>query len=100
MCQGRGQVKMGFTEQTFPAGTHMCLIYSDDAERRSLISKFIDSGLANNEKVSYFVDAATPAEVRQWLANKGVVVPEVEDDRFGVLVAEQTYCPTGQLIPE
>ena len=100
MCQGRRQIKMGFTEQTFPAGTHMCLIYSDDAERRSLISKFIDSGLADNEKVSYFADVATPAEVRQWLASKGVEFPEEQDDRFGVLAAEQTYCPTGEFIPE
>ena len=30
MCQEH--VSMGFTKQTFPAGTHMCLIYNDDAE--------------------------------------------------------------------
>jgi DcmR-like sensory protein len=101
MCQEHEQVKMGFTKQTFPAGTHMCLIYSDEAERQSIISKFIDSGLVNDEKVSYFADTATPAEVRQWLANKGVELPEDQhDDRFGVLVAEKTYCPTGEFIPE
>jgi hypothetical protein len=92
---------MGFTKQTFPAGTHMCLIYNDDAERKRLISKFIDSGLATGEKVSYFADLATPSEIRQWLANKGVDLPEDEqDDRFGVLVAEKTYCPTGEFVPE
>jgi hypothetical protein len=30
-------VAMGFTEETFPQGTHMCLIYDDDNERRGLI---------------------------------------------------------------
>jgi hypothetical protein len=99
MCQEH--VSMGFTKQTFPAGTHMCLTYNDDAERKSLISKFIDSGLASDEKIGYFADLVTPAEVRQWLANKGVDLPEDEhDDRFGVLVAEQTYCPTGEFVPE
>jgi hypothetical protein len=27
------EVSMGFTRDLYPAGTHMCLIYSDDPER-------------------------------------------------------------------
>ena len=33
----RRDVSMGFSDQKFPAGTHMCLIYDDDEERRGLV---------------------------------------------------------------
>ena len=73
----------------------------DDAERRSLIGKFLDAGFGSGEKVSYFADSATPEEVRGWLAEKGLEIP---DDRWGnqftVLVAEKTYCPERKFVPD
>lgn len=101
MCNTSERVEMGFTEQTFPAGTHMCLIYSDDAERRSLIGKFLDAGIGSGEKVSYFADSATPEGVREWLAEEGIETPDAKwGDQFSVLVAERTYCPEGTFVPD
>lgn len=102
MCNTQESVDMGFTEETSPAGTHMCLIYSDDAERRSLMAKYLGAGFARGEKVCYyFTDSATPGDVRGWLAEKGVEIP---DDRwrsqFTVLPAEGVYCPEGTFVPE
>lgn len=91
-------VAMGFTRQPFPAGTHMCFLYSDEAERRRVIGKFLESGIAAREKVSYFADIMKPEEVRAWLLDMGVELPE--DDAFSILVAEKTYCPGGSFVPQ
>jgi hypothetical protein len=92
---------MGFTEETFPQGTHMCLIYDDDNERRGLISKFLGAGIRGGEKVAYFVDTITTDEVRNWLAEMDVEIPRCEaSGRFAVTVAEKTYCPNGKFVPE
>ncbi len=91
-------VAMGFTRQSFPAGTHMCFLYSDEAERRRVIGKFLESGIVAREKVSYFADIMKPEEVRAWLLDMGVAPPET--DGFSILSAEKTYCPDGTFIPE
>lgn len=90
-------VEMGFTRQTFPPGTHMCLLYSDEAERRRIIGKFLESGILGKEKVSYFADIMKPGEVRAWLLGMGIALPE--DDGFSILSAEKTYCPGRTFIP-
>ena len=101
MCGAARMIPMGFTDQAFPAGTHMCFIYSDDEERRSTMSRFLDAGLHSGEKVGYFVDSATPDDVRGWLAEKGVDIPDdAEGDQFSVTSAEETYCPGGQFVPD
>jgi len=41
MDQARRQVTMGFTDEKFPVGTHMCLIYDNEDERRKVISKYL-----------------------------------------------------------
>ncbi len=94
------EVSMGFTHEAFPAGSHMCLIYSDDKERRLLISKFLESGLVAGEKVAYFADMMTPQEVQDWLAKIGLELPQGDKTvQFSATVAENTYCPKGKFVP-
>lgn len=89
---------MGFTKELYPAGTHMCLIYSHEDERRKIIGKYLESGIIGNEKVSYFADTMQPGEVRQWLLDMEIELPA--DDAFSILSAENTYCPDGNFVPE
>ena len=92
---------MGFTEEKFPAGTHMCLIYDNEDERRKIISKFLDAGLHEREKIAYFADTMAPAEVEAWLREMGVAVPNQGNaPAFSITVAEKTYCPDGKFAPE
>jgi len=94
----RRQASLGFTDETFPAGTHMCLIYDDEDERRELIAKYVNAGLREGEKVSYFADTMPVDEARDWLAGKGVKMPE--DDQLTIASAEETYCPNGTFVPD
>ena len=89
---------MGFTSESFPAGTHMCLIYSQESERRKIIGKFLESGLLAQEKVAYFADTLSPEEVRSWLLNMGLDLPE--SDGFSITDAVKTYSPSGNFVPE
>ena len=98
MHQTQRQAAMGFTDERLPVGTHMCLIYDDDNERRKLIAKYLDAGLREGEKVSYFADTMPVAEVRDWLAGMGVKIPQ--GDQLTVANAEKTYCPDGRFAPE
>lgn len=90
-------IPMGFTQTAFPAGTHMCLIYSDESERRKTIGKFLESGLLTGEKVAYFADTMKPEEVREWLENMGIALPEA--DGFAIADAGHTYCSCGEFVP-
>jgi len=97
----RRMASMGFTDEKFPAGTHMCLIYDDDNERRRIIAKYLDAGLREREKVSYFADNVAPDEVEAWLREMGVDVPKQSDTPgFTITVAEKTYCTDGTFVPE
>jgi hypothetical protein len=49
-------IDMGFTPERFPLGTHMCYLYSDEAERRAVMAQFANRGLEQGEFVGYFAD--------------------------------------------
>lgn len=98
MGRDAGLAELGFTSELYPAGTHMCLIYSDERERRRIIGEYLDSGFRGGERVSYFADMMAPEEVRAWLEGMGVELPG--DDAFSIRAAEQTYCPLGEFVPQ
>ena len=89
-------VSHGFTADPWPVGTHTCLIFNDDEERRWTMARFVQSGLDANEMVGYFVDTVTPEELKQSLRELGVVLPDELDGRqYSVLDAESAFCPDG-----
>jgi len=95
------QSAMGFTDERFPVGTHMCLIYDNEDERRKVIGKFLSAGLQEHEKTAYFADTMAPADVETWLQEMGVDVPKQDKaPAFSIAVAEKTYCPDGKFVPE
>jgi hypothetical protein len=94
-------ISMGFTNVRFPAGTHMCLIYSDEEERRRTISRFLHSGFAGGEQVAYFADGMSSEEVFHWIKESGVDVEGMaESARMEILRAENVYCPEGKFVPK
>ena len=100
MCS-QTNVNLGFTNEGFPPGTHMCLIYSNEDERRNVISQFLNSGLSENERVGYFADEMSPEEVRTWLATMNLKLPDQEKNgQFLCSKAVDTYCPSGTFEPD
>lgn len=96
MHSERDGISVGFCSERFHEGTHMCLVYRDESERRRIVAKFIESGLVGDERTYYFVDTATPADVVQWLRSCDVdVSASLERGSFSVDEAAETYCPDG-----
>ncbi|MCC5013798.1 MULTISPECIES: MEDS domain-containing protein [unclassified Legionella] len=99
MPRNRGEdISLGFSYEHFKHGAHACLIYRDESEKRRVISKYIESGIANNEQIGYFVDTMTPEEVRAWLAELDVELPQTRQVEISPAVS--VYCPDGQFVPE
>lgn len=95
----RNNVDMGFTEELFPEGTHMCLIYDDEEERKQIIGQFLAKGIECGEKVFYFADTMTPGETDVWLQNMGITLPKDRSDgALEVIDAVQAYCPNGRFV--
>lgn len=92
-------VNFGFTSEKFPEGTHMCFIYNKEDERASIISKFLGAGMKSGEKVTYFAYKMDKEEMDKWLESKGIFVSET-NTKTEVLNVKETYCPSGEFIPE
>lgn len=100
MSSVRRQIPLGFTDEPFPEGTHMCHIFSDEDEQGEVISRYVASGLASGEQACYFADALSVDETRARLARLGVPIPEPGDPGLVVAPAVDMYCPDGTFVPD
>lgn len=101
MNDSRKELDMGFTKEHFPQGIHMCLIYDRDDERQKIVSEYMAAGLKQGEQVRYFTDMTAPEDVRSWLLEAGVELPqESKDGPFSILKAEDGYCRNGRFNPK
>jgi len=91
----------GFALARYPESCHVCLIYDDEEQRRKAVSEYLAAGLARGEQIRYFADRSTPEEIRSWLAEMGVELPDSSDERsFGIIPSTSAYCPQGRFEPE
>ena len=99
-CQHKeSSVQMG--KLSFPAGTHMCLIYSDESERRNIIGRFIKNGLRFGEKVYYSSDTMSPDDMLDWFRNMwGAAREGVISDQLSIQEALKQFCPSGEFVPD
>ncbi len=98
--EGQG-VDLGFTQERFPRGIHMCLIFDQEEYRRKIVSEFLAAGLRQGELVRYMTDVNTAQDVLSWLSDTGVELPEIrEGGPFMMLSAEKAYCPNGTFDPD
>lgn len=86
-------VDLGFVKHKFDKGTHACLIYNDDDERERIMSQFLNKGLENNERVSYFALKLSKEELLASLKKKGVILNE---ENLEVFDAKDVYYPDGK----
>lgn len=98
MSSNYQDISLGDISIPFTKGAHMCMIYRNEAERQNMISKFLEAGLRNYEKIDYFADIMTPDEVRAWLKELGLDFHE--NKQLSVSAAITTYCPDGKFVPE
>ncbi|MBK8401478.1 MAG: MEDS domain-containing protein [Propionivibrio sp.] len=65
-------ISLGFTGQTFPAGVHVCQIFSNDEERLSSLLEFLRSGLVAGERTACFSDNLDEHDLAKYLNRHGL----------------------------
>jgi hypothetical protein len=101
MERNHGTISLGFTEERFPPGVHVCQIFKDDDERQDSLLSFLLSGLQAGERTSCFSDKATEPVVSEFLGRHGVSYEQVRDSGAFTLAATRTaYFLNGCFDPE
>lgn len=79
MSLNNSTISLGFTEQQFPAGVHVCQIISDDDERQESLLKFLLAGLKAGECACCFSEQINETILKEFLGNYGISFNDVID---------------------
>lgn len=94
-------VHLGFTEEEFSAGAHICFIYNDDDERRAITIQFLAAAFQYNETVVFFADRWDKDQLKDRLSDNGVDVSAAEDSgQLTISDVEAVYYPEGTFTAE
>jgi hypothetical protein len=101
MSEERRHVCLGFTNELYPEGTHICYLYNNEEERRQVASLFVRCGLQERESVTYSADIASGDELQQVLEFLNVKVDgDTANGQFEIVSALDTFCPGGHFEPD
>ena len=101
MCNSELATNLGFTCDKVPVGTHMCLIFSSDQERRDCLLKYLLSGLQENERGACFSNNISENEIRQFLLENNISYDErKESDQISVSGTNEVYFANGAFDPD
>ncbi len=79
MTLDKSTISLGFTDELYPPGTHMCQIFSNDEERQALLFKYLAAGLQGNERTCCFSDQVDESILKEFLDNYGISFNDVID---------------------
>ncbi|WP_168709976.1 MEDS domain-containing protein [Massilia sp. Mn16-1_5] len=101
MAEARRHICLGFTEERYPEGTHICYLYNSDEERRRILPLFARHALLENEAFGYLADVETHAELPAAAAaldlTHALMGPA---DQVQLLTTREGYYPEGQFDSE
>lgn len=101
MAARSGLVNLGFTPERYPAGLHVCLMYADEVDRRSVIYPYVRAGLQANEDVAYFADAVTTEFVERAIDERSAASLSREQlSRLRIASVEDVYLTAGVFEPD
>lgn len=101
MTEARRHICLGFTEELYPEGTHICYLYNSDEERKRILPLFARHAMLENESFGYLADVPTHAELPDAIARLGLTqalmgaAAQVE-----VSTTTKGYYPDGSFNPE
>lgn len=101
MTDARRHICLGFTDEPYPEGTHICYLYNDDEERRRILPLFARHALLDHESFDYLADVPTQADLPR-------VMAELDLARAGrglarqveIATTQEGYYPDGRFQPD
>jgi hypothetical protein len=101
MAEPERHICLGFTDEPYPAGTHICYLYNSDEERRQILPLYAQQALSANEAFSYVADVPSYAELQRVLEHLDLADAARErPEQMGVAITAEGYYPKGRFDPD
>lgn len=94
-------IKLGFTNEPFPAGVHICQIFTHEQERDLSLMQFLLSGLRNGERSACFSDEVSFKEIERYFAQHDCSLQDfTEQGAFSHQKTTDVYFENGRFDPD
>ncbi len=101
MSEPGRHVCLGFTDEAYPPGTHICYLYNDDEERRQILPLYAREALLGREAFSYVADVPSRAELAQALERLDLAAAVRErPGQVEAAISAEGYYPNGHFSPD
>jgi len=101
MSEERRHVCLGFTDERYPEGTHICYLYNDDEERRRILPLFARHALLEGERFDYAADVPDADDFPRIIAQLDLDGAGRGLDRdIHMATAREAYFPEGSFEPD
>ena len=95
------KITLGFTDQKFDQGAHICQIFSSDEERQESLLNYLVSGINNHEKTACFTEKEKKENFVEYFAKHGIEYEKKEHSGdFLLLKSTEIYFENGKFEPE
>lgn len=96
----RPSVHLGFFDRSVPAGSHICVFYSDPATRDEVVMPFLAQGLRTGEKCICVLASSGPKEVLARLGHQVDLDLSVTRGQLELSTPADAYLRTGKFAPD
>lgn len=101
MAQPERHICLGFTDEPYPEGTHICYLYNDEEERRRILPAFARHALLEHESFGYLADVPTPADLPRAMAELQLArAVQGLPGQVEMATSRQGYYPDGSFDPD
>jgi hypothetical protein len=101
MKNNHEKISLGFTEEKFEQGVHICQIYGDDEERHNALINYIISGLHDKENTICFTENETEMTLARFFEQNGVSYKEtIKSGEFNLSKTSEVYFEGDRFEPD
>jgi hypothetical protein len=101
MAQTERHICLGFTDEPYPEGTHICYLYNDEDERRQILPLFAQQALADHELFSYVADVPSADDLPRALAELDLTRAFAgPPGQIAAATTREGYYPDGSFNPD
>ncbi|CAN7405777.1 MEDS domain-containing protein [Massilia sp. LjRoot122] len=101
MSHERRHICLGFTDERYPEGTHICYLYNDDEERRRILPLFARHALLEHETFDYVADVPGVADLPRVMGELDLLrAAEGLSGQIAMATARDGYYPDGAFDPD
>lgn len=95
------RISLGFTDQKFEPGVHICQIYSEEDERHNELVDYVISGLEGGENTACFTEKETAESLAEHFSEKGLSYDEIcNAGLFSLAETKNTYFKDNKFEPD